>query len=257
MVVVMENQNYSGIIGQSNQPYTNSLAQGFGLATQSYALGHPSLPDYLALVTGSDQGVTDDGSPSVHRFPAAQTLADQLQAAGVSRKAYVENLPADPTQDSGLYAVRHFPWAYFPNTAMPVADASNLIGDLNSPSAPDFVWYTPNMINDEHSSSVQTGDAFLASFIPSVQATDWYKNGGQIIITWDESANDNSGINGGDGGHVPSIVVSRYLTDNPQQYSGPVDSAGIFQSLEHIYQVPFLGAAATSPGDNIDHLLYW
>lgn len=257
MIVVMENQNYAAVIGQSDQPFTNSLAQSYGSATQSSALGHPSLPDYLALVSGSNQGVTDDAGPSAHTFPAAQTLADQLQSAGISHKAYAENLPADPTQDAGTYVVRHVPWEYFPNSPMPVADSSSLIGDLNSPTPPDFVWYTPNIINDEHSGSVQQGDAFLSSFIPSVEATAWYKGGGQIIITWDESATDNSGINGGDGGRVPTIVVSSYLVANPHQYSGAVDTAGILHSVEHIYQVPFLGAAASSTSDNIDPLLSW
>jgi phosphatidylinositol-3-phosphatase len=257
MIVLMENQNYSGVIGQSDQPYTNGLARSFGLATESYALGHPSLPDYLALVSGSNQGVTDDGGPSSHSFPATPTIADQLQAAGISHKAYAENLPADPTKDAGTYAVRHFPWEYFPNSPMPVADASHLISDLNSPTPPNFVWYTPNLINDEHSSSVQQGDAFLSSFIPSIQATGWYKGGGQIIITWDESASDSSGINGGDGGRVPTMVVSTYLAAHPQQLSTPVDSAGILQSLEHIYQLPFLGAAGASASGNINSLIYW
>jgi hypothetical protein len=255
MVVMMENKNFSEVIGKSNQPYTNSLATHYGLATQSYAFGHPSLPNYLDLVSGSNQGVTDDNDPSSHNFPSVPTLADQLATAGYSANAYAENLPADPTTNSGKYAVRHFPWEYFPNTQMPVADASLLITDLNGASPPDFVWYTPNVIHDEHDGTVQQGDAFLASFVPKVQATSWYQAGGTIIITWDESDSDNSGINGTNGGRVPTIVVSTSLAASPQQDSTPVDTAGILRSIEDTYGLPYLGGASDAANGSIDALL--
>jgi acid phosphatase len=128
-----------------------------------------------------------------------------------------------------------------------------LTTDLNGSSPPSFVWYTPNLTNDEHDGSVQQGDAFLSAFIPGVQATAWYKAGGQIIITWDESDTDNSGINGGGGGHVPTIVVSAALKAHPQQYAGNVDSAGLLHSIEDVYGVGHLGG---SSGDGtIDALL--
>jgi hypothetical protein len=248
MVVTMENQNYSDVIGQSTQPFTNSLATHYGLATQSYAVNHPSLPNYLDIVSGQDpSNSTDDGPPSVHTY-SFPTIADQLAAAGIPEKAYAENLPADPTNDSGEYAVRHFPWEYFPGSAsMPVADASTMTADLNSSSPPDFVWYTPNLINDEHDGTVQQGDAFLKSFVPKVQATSWYQAGGQIVITWDESNNDNT--NGG--GRVPTIVVSNVLKASPTQSTSEVDTTGILNSIEDAYGVRHLAAGSGS----IDALL--
>ena len=257
MVVMMENKSLSEVIGQSDQPYTNSLARNYGLATESYAYGHPSLPNYLDIVSGSNQGVTDDNSPSSHSFPNVQTLADQLAAAGISEKAYAENLPTNPTSNAGEYAVRHFPWEYFPKTKMPIADASSLVPDLNSVTPPSFVWYTPNLIDDEHDGTVQQGDAFLSSFIPQVQATNWYKVGGQIIITWDESDTDNTAISGGQtgGGHVPTIVVSNVLKTHPQQEATPVDTAGILRSIEDAYGLSHLGEAANTANGSIDSLL--
>ena len=252
MVVMMENKNYSEVVGQSSQPFTNSLATQYGSATQSYAFGHPSLPNYLDMVSGSDQGVTVDEPPSSSGVFSKPTLATQLAAAGYSAKAYAENLPADPSNDNGQYAVRHFPWEYFSNPPA-IADASTLTSDLNSANAPDFVWYTPNLVNDEHDGSVQQGDAFLSSFVPRVQATSWYKAGGSIVVTWDESNTDNSGLNGGGGGHVPTIVVSAALKASPQQVSTPVDTVGILHSFENAYGLSHLGGA-TADG-NIDTLL--
>jgi phosphatidylinositol-3-phosphatase len=267
MVVMMENQGYSQVIGQSaDDPYTNQLAQQYGLAIQSYALAHTSLGTYLEIVSGSTEGVTDDNPPSSHSFPSVPTIADQLVAGGYSVAAYAENLPADPTNDSGLYAVRHNPWEYFPSAPITVKDSSALIPDLNGPSPPDFVSYTPNLTDDGHTgvpvdteaNQLAGADAFLSSFIPSVQATSWYRSGGQIIIEWDEALNgDTSGINGGDGGHVPTIVVSKYLAATPQQYTGSVSTAGILRSIEHLYSVPYLGDATDAANGNINLLLNW
>src|SRR5215208_3459097 len=58
--IVMENKEYSSIIGSSSAPYTNSLAQQYGLATNYYGIRHPSLPDYLAMTGGSTFGITSD-----------------------------------------------------------------------------------------------------------------------------------------------------------------------------------------------------
>jgi hypothetical protein len=255
MVVMMENKNFSEVIGQSDQPFTNGLATHYGLATQSYGFGHPSLPNYLTIVSGSNQGVTDDNNPSSHSFAGVKTIADQLAAAGFTARAYAENLPSNPTADSGEYAVRHFPWEYFPGAAVTVRNATSMVGDLNAASPPDFVWYTPNLINDEHDGSVQQGDAFLSSFIPAVQRTAWYQQGGEVIIEWDEADSDNSGVNGGDGGHVPTIVVSAANAGAPVRDSTRVDTAGILRSIEDRYGLPHLATAATSANGNIDALL--
>jgi len=266
MLVMMENQSYSSVIGNVALPSVNQLAQRYGSATDSYSLTHGSLPNYLEIVSGSVQGVTDDGPPSLHSFPAVPTLADQLVSGGYSVAAYAEDVPADPTNDAGLYAVRHDPWEYFPSAPIAVKDASALVPDLNAAHPPDFVWYTPNVTDDgdtgvpvdDETTELAATESFLSTFIPSVQSTSWYKSGGQIIIEWDEGVNsDTSGIDGNGGGHIPTLVVSQALAANPQQFSGPVATAGILHSIEHLYQVPYLGDATVAANGNIDSLLYW
>ena len=99
-------------------------------------------------------------------------------------------------------------------------------------------------------------EAFLARFIPSVQATSWYKAGGQIIIEWDEALDsDTSGINGGTGGHVATIVVSAVLKAGPSDDATPVDTVGILRSLEDDIGLPHLATAANAANGNIDALL--
>ena len=150
----------------------------------------------------------------------------------------------------------HFPWPYFPNAKITTADSTALIPDLNSASALDFVWYTPNVIDDEDAGTVQNGDAFLSTFIPQVQDTAWYKAGGQIIIEWDESAGDSSGLNGGTGGgRIPTIVVSAALAAHPVQEATPVDQIGILSSIESVYGLSYLGFAGDGFNGDINALL--
>ena len=266
MVVMMENQGASQIIGNPALPYVTSLANDYGSATESFAFAHTSLVDYLDLVSGSNEGVVDDNPPSSHSFPTVPTLADQLVTAGDKVGVYAESLPADPTNNSGNYDVAHNPWEYFPSAPVTVKDGSALIPDLNGSSPPDFVWYTPNLIDDGHT-GVPTdteanesagAESFLSSFIPSVQATSWYKSGGQIIIEWDEALpTDTSGFNGANGGHIATIVVSKYLQASPQQSSANVSTSGILRSIEHLYQVPYLGNASDASNGDINPLLNW
>ena len=76
-----------------------------------------------------------------------------------------------------------------------------------------------------------------------------------MIIEWDESDNDNSGINGGDGGHVPTIVVSAANAARPVKDSTRVDTAGILRSIEARYGLPNLANAGNAANGNIDALL--
>jgi acid phosphatase len=264
MVVMMENEGAQNIIGNTALPYVTTLAADYGSATKSYALAHPSLPNYLAIVSGSNQGITDDQPPSAGTIPNVPTLADQLAAAGFSEQAYAESLPTHPTDDAGLYAVRHNPWEYFPHAKITVDDASAMIGALDTTNPPDFVWYTPNLTDDGHTgvpvntAAQQLADTetFLERFIPGVQATSWYRAGGEIVIEWDEAlGSDSSGINGGAGGRVPTIVVSDALRASPRQDPTPVDTFGILRSLENRYGLPHLGNAAVAANGTIDALL--
>jgi len=68
VVVIEENHGYSQIIGSPQAPYINTLATQGALFTKSYALTHPSQPNYLGLFSGSTQGITDDSCP--HTFSA-------------------------------------------------------------------------------------------------------------------------------------------------------------------------------------------
>jgi hypothetical protein len=108
VLVVMENHSYGDIIGNPAAPFINGLARRGALFTQSFAVTHPSEPNYLALFSGSTHGVTDDSCPHVYHAP---NLASDLAAAGKSFTGYAEGLPtpAPPSAPAATTRESTFP----------------------------------------------------------------------------------------------------------------------------------------------------
>ena len=118
------------------------------------------------------------------------------------------------------------------NSSTHVKPLTSMVGDLDSPNPPDFVWVTPNMLDDMHDGPLATGDTWLSQQIPTIQASPWYREGGVILVLWDEGQDsDTSGLAGGDGGHVPGIVISQTSYGRAPDPT-PVDDTGILRSIE-------------------------
>jgi hypothetical protein len=235
MVIIEENRNRDKVIGASDMPYFNSLASKYTDTTSWEGVGHPSLPNYLALISGSTQGVTEDVTGI--SFPGVPTLGSQLSEAGIPWKAYMEDMPevASEVAGSGKYAKKHNPFAYFPGTNGPnVVPASEFVPDLAEGKLPPFVWYTPNLINDGHDGTNADVDSSLKSIVPAVQASAWYKEGGIIIITWDESNTEPDVI--------PTVVVSG--EGSGTSFTAKGNHYGTLAAIEDLYGLPLLGNAA-------------
>ena len=171
--IVMENAEYGEVIGGSSAPYINGLARRYGLASNGYAITHPSLPNYIALTSGTTGGLESDcTSCTVH----AVNLVDQLEAAGISWKAYLEDVPGPCFKGSGSagYAKKHNPFAYYPDIAGNPARCARLVGftalagDLRAGSLPTFSWIGPNLCDDGHDCALRTADRFLAATVPAL-----------------------------------------------------------------------------------------
>lgn len=160
----MENKGRSDLVGSSAAPYINSLINNYAYFSNAHAVSHPSLPNYLALFFGSDEGVADDHCPPASGGYGGANLATQV-AVG----SWVENAPSDLrvcNADGGLYQGHHVPWAYAANGV--VSTSPN--GRVN--------FYIPNDCDNMHDCSIATGDAFLASLIPTLP--------GITVLLWDE-----------------------------------------------------------------------
>jgi hypothetical protein len=233
MVIVEENRNRSEVIGASNMPYLNSLAAQYGNTTNWNGVSHPSLPNYLALISGSTQGVTDDGCG--YSFPGTPTIGSQLSTAGISWKAYMEELPKPASRvcTSGGYARKHNPFAYFPATNGPnVVPASQFGTDVSSGALPPFIFYVPNLTSDGHDGTNGQVDSYLKNLIPQILASTWYKENGIIVITWDESNGEE---------RIPTVVVTG--KGGGKSLTTPGTHYGTLATIEDLYALPRLGGA--------------
>jgi hypothetical protein len=193
----MENRAYSLVIGSHDAPYINSLAHKCGLAANFKAESHPSLPNYVAMTSGSTQGIGDDGDPSQHRL-AVPSIFSQL---GGGWRALEESMPSNcALADAGSYAVRHDPAVYYTNIRGACARQDTPLRAQPNLSA-RFTFVTPNLCHDMHDCSTRAGDSWLAGFVPKILGSRAYREGSTVVfITWDED----------EGGHIATLVLSPY-----------------------------------------------
>jgi len=206
-VILMENESLSSIKGNTNAPFINNvLLPQASHCEQYYAIGHPSLPNYLWLEAGTNFGITDDNPPSTNHQSTANHLVTLLNNAGVSWKTYQENISGAiiPLTNFYPYAPKHNPFVYFddvtgnlnPNFAYGIAHIrpyTELARDLTNHTVAAYNFITPNLCNDMHdscapvSNMILQGDNWLSTEIPKLMSSSAYTNNGAIFIVWDES----------------------------------------------------------------------
>ncbi len=200
--IVMENHSANEILGNKDDaPYLNQLASSHGVALHYFGVTHPSLPNYLAAISGDFQGIWDDcaagaavscepeafgsslttvedisASNRPHMF-SGQTLVDQLEAHHLTWKAYMQSMPSTgytggPT---ALYAQKHNPFVYFmairnsPARMQRIVPLTQFAQDMKSGNVPNFVWITPDLCSDMHGVSLVSA---LALGIPACASSD-------------------------------------------------------------------------------------
>ena len=234
--IVMENRGSRTMASNRKAPYFNRLADACGLATVR-ATTHPSLPNYLALTSGSTNGVTDDGPPSRHPLDVP-SIFSQLGRGGWRELAESMPGPCHPT-DSKPYAVRHNPPTYYTNISADCADYDVPLGHEPDLSA-RFTFVTPNQVHNTHDSDVATGDAWLRDFMARVLASREYQAGTTaVFVTFDEAEDSAAGNT------VATLVVApavRPGTRSDQDFS----QYSILRTTEDMLGLPPLGNAATA-----------
>jgi hypothetical protein len=234
--ILMENHSYNEIIGSSAAPYINQLASQCGLATNYFAVSHPSLPNYIALTSGSTQGITDDNPPSSHPLNVA-SIFSQLPAGG--SRSLEESMPSNCDQsDSGEYAVRHNPEAYYTNLGTDCANYDVPLGATPDISA-RFTFVTPNLIDDMHDGTIQQGDTWLSSFVPKLTSSPQYQAGKTaIVITWDE---DDSTQNN----QVATLVIAPSVTPGTRSAT-QFNHYSLLRTTEEQLGLPLIANATTA-----------
>jgi Phosphoesterase family len=222
VVVVEENHSYGEIIGNSQAPYINLLAQSGALLSGYQAVAHPSEPNYFALYAGSTFGVTEDG---IHN-ETGPTLGSILRASGRTFVGYVES--GSPS--------KHNPWESFPEGFSVEQNLSTFPSDFSMLPTVSFV--VPNLADDMHDGTIAQGDTWLRSHIDAY--AHWaVANNSLLVITFDED--DSSDAN-----RVPAILLGAHIATGA--YSSPSNHYDLLHTILHASGLPAPNNAANASG---------
>ena len=218
----LENRSYDQVIGSPSMPHLNTLAGRCGLATNSHGVTHPSLPNYLAAVSGSTGGVTTDCGPAA--CPQRRTtLFDQVDAAHLSWKTYAQGMRTSCGMEStNPYAAKHNPAVYFPalrasclrnDVPMGTPTAGPLRSALASGTMPSFAFVVPGLCDDGHDCPNAQPDSWIATWLPRILTSPQYLSGTMVVvITYDEGTGGPAGqscaTSDASGCRIATVVVS-------------------------------------------------
>ncbi len=206
VIITMENKSYEDIVNNQDAPYINSLIHKHSFSDNYFAVSHPSLPNYIAMIGGNTFGINTDCTDC---HVNSTNLVDQLEQTNKTWKAYMESMPtACFSGSAGEYAQKHNPFIYFddiknnPNRCKNIVPFTQLQTDLKSENTTaNFIWISPNLCNDMHDCSVEKGDTWLSEQIPLIlKSPAFSQQKSLLVITWDEG--ETSGDN-----KVPLLLI--------------------------------------------------
>jgi phosphatidylinositol-3-phosphatase len=239
VVFVFENKEREHVLGSRSAPTFNRYAKRYANLTAYYAVTHPSLPNYIALVSGSTGEITTNCTECTVDAPS---LADSLEAAGRSWRTYAEGMPYSGFTGPAFrrYAKKHNPFLYFRsivdddrrrNRVVPLA---YLAADARAGALPDFSLVVPDMCSSMHDCSVAVGDRWLRRVVQPLLKLPRTA----IFVLFDEGSTSIRG-----GGHTPALVVGSAVRSRARygQVSGHYE---VLRTIEDAWGLPRLGASA-------------
>jgi phosphatidylinositol-3-phosphatase len=236
VVVVLENKARSQVLGNPHAPAFNAFARQGAVLRAYRGVTHPSLPNYLALVSGSTHGISSDCTSCT---VAGRSLADTLEARKLTWKAYAEGLPRPgwTGPSHGRYAKKHVPFLYFrrvvdlPARLKRVVPLTQLARDRGAGRLPNFALVVPDLCHDMHDCSVATGDAWLKRFLPPLQKLP----GTAVFVVFDESYAADPG--------VPALALGP-LVRARSYFTSATNHYGLLRTIEEGLGLPLLGRSA-------------
>ena len=238
LLVIMEENHSAGEVLPSGMPYLWRLARRYGYATDWNAIGHPSLPNYLAIFAGSAFINPPDCSPGSGCSYPGPSVFGQALARGETARAYQESMPQRcDTSSSGEYAVKHNPWAYFPAEAaacragdLPAGTPARgaLAADVRSGTLPAIGMITPNLMNDAHDGTLAQADAWLHGWLPVIMSgPDWREGRLAIVVVFDEGDTTNQ---------VPFVLLAPWVSATVLRR--PADHYALTRLIDEVIGAP-------------------
>jgi phosphatidylinositol-3-phosphatase len=219
VVVVLENKNYSTVVGNAAMPYFNGLGTQYGLATRYYANTHPSIGNYFMMTMGQVWTNNDGYLATINQ----DNVVRRLLTAGKTWKAYAESLPyAGWTGgDKYPYIKHHNPLAYYSDVSYSSVQKLNVVpftqfaSDLANDRLPNYSFLVPNQYHNAHdcpqgmstcttSDKLRAADNWLKANLEPLRQSPAFAET-LLLVVWDEASSSDSTLGGG---RVATVVVS-------------------------------------------------
>lgn len=250
-IIIFENKEFGSVIGNPLMPNYNKLASEYTLLTQYYAVIHPSLPNYIALMGGDTFGITSNCKDC---FVDAPSLPDLIETSGRTWKTYQEDMP-EPcfVGDTLTYVQKHNPFIYFDPIRLDVARCERSVvpltalqTDIEADTLPNFLFIKPNICNDSHDCDLDISDAWLTNLLGTlVPALDATGDSYLLAMLFEEGQGNHSccGLPEEAGGRVPVVLYSP-LVRNGFEDSTPYTHYSLLKTISEAWGMPYLGHAA-------------
>src|SRR5512140_1318409 len=249
VLILLENKSYNTVIGSAKMPHLNDLARRNVLLTNYFAVAHPSLPNYIALVSGTTANITSD---CTNCFLNHSNLADLLDASGHTWKTYQEGMPSPCfVGDAKPYYQKHDPFIYFDSIRNDAARCDRSVvpltaldADLAANQLPNFALIMPDNCNSSHSCPASTADDWVNSMVSKLQSSTALGQKSLIIITFDEGSEGSKasccGLPSG-GGQVATVLISP-LAKAGFQDNTAYSHYSLLKTILMAFKLPGLGA---------------
>lgn len=250
-IIMFENKEFGSVIGNPLMPNYNRLARDYTLLTQYYAIRHPSLPNYIALMGGDTFGIDRNCSDC---FINAPSLPDLIEQSGRTWKTYQEDMP-EPCflGDKGDYVQKHNPFVYFDPIRLDrvrcersVVPLTVLTTDIAAMSLPNFLFIKPNICNDSHDCGLDVADAWLTNLlITLIPALDTTGDPYLIVMLFEEGQGNHTccGLPEPGGGRVPVVLYSPQVKNGFEDPT-PYTHYSLLKTISETWGLPYLGHAA-------------
>ncbi|HET7127631.1 MAG TPA: alkaline phosphatase family protein [Gaiellaceae bacterium] len=224
VIVVFENREESTIDKSDEAPAFEQFAARYADLSNYTAITHPSLPNYLALVSGSTHGVTNDCDSC---GPWPHSIGGLLTASGRTWGGYAEGYPSSPR-----FTKRHMPFLYFTDGGSHVRPLSK----LDDRHLPAYSFVAPDLCHDAHDCPLSSAEAFLENFLPPLLRVPRTA----VFVVFDEGTTSIGG-----GGRIEAFVagtaVKRHVVVRRH-----IDHYTILRTVEDLFGLRHLGASRTA-----------
>jgi hypothetical protein len=252
VVIAFENKEFEKIIDNPFMPTFNVYALGNTVLTQYHAVAHPSLPNYIAMISGDTFGIDSNCEDC---FIDAPSLPDLIEASGRTWRAYQEDMP----QPCGLdnygehgYVQHHNPFVYFDPIRLDperckksVVPLEALETDIQAGDLPNFMFITPNMCHNSHDCNLLITDGWLMGLLARlIPALENESQNYLVVLNWDEGDGNGSccGLPESAGGRIPVVLISP-LVKHAFQDPTPYTHYSLLKTISKGWGLPELGQA--------------